>query len=124
MLAAAASASGQGAKPVTFEDLMRFKAIRTPVVSEDGTLLAYSAQPDRGDEDGPVRWYQSIEMYLAMRRLGKDCILLQYRGEPHHPQKYGNKLDCSIRMTQYFDHYLKGEPAADWIKTGAPYRGK
>ena len=77
-----------------------------------------------GDEDGAVPWYQSIEMYLAMRRLGKDCIFLQYRGEPHHPQKYGNKLDYSIRMKQYFDHYLKGEPAADWIKAGVPYQGK
>ena len=77
-----------------------------------------------GDEDGAVPWYQSIEMYLAMRRLGKDCIFLQYRGEPHHPQKYPNKLDYSIRMKQYFDHYLRGEPAADWITKGVPYQGK
>ena len=77
-----------------------------------------------GDEDGAVPWYQSIEMYLAMRRLGKNCIFLQYRGEPHHPQKYPNKLDYSIRMKQYFDHYLKGEPAADWITNGAAYQGK
>jgi hypothetical protein len=26
----------------------------------------------------------------------------------------------SSRMKQYFGHYLKGEPAADWIKTGLP----
>jgi dipeptidyl aminopeptidase/acylaminoacyl peptidase len=77
-----------------------------------------------GDDDGAVPWYQSIEMYLAMRRLGKDCIFLEYRGEPHHPQKYPNKLDYSIRMKQYFDHYLKGEPAADWITNGVPYAGK
>jgi dipeptidyl aminopeptidase/acylaminoacyl peptidase len=77
-----------------------------------------------GDEDGAVPWYQSIEMYLAMRRLEKNCIFLQYRGEPHHPQKYPNKLDYSIRMKQYFDHYLKGEPAADWITNGAAYQGK
>ncbi len=77
-----------------------------------------------GDEDGAVPWYQSIEMYLAMRRFGKDCIFLQYRGEPHHPQKYPNKLDYSIRMKQYFDHYLKGEPAADWITSGVAYTGR
>jgi dipeptidyl aminopeptidase/acylaminoacyl peptidase len=77
-----------------------------------------------GDEDDAVPWYQSIEMYLAMRRLGKDCIFLEYRGEPHHPQKYANKLDYSIRMKQYFDHYLKHEPAADWIVHGVPYDGK
>ena len=53
-LAAAATLSGQGRKPITFEDLMRFKAIRTPAVSEDGRVLAYAAQPDRGDGEGVV----------------------------------------------------------------------
>ena len=77
-----------------------------------------------GDEDGAVPWYQGIELYLALRRLGKDSIFLQYRGEPHHPQKYGNKLDYSIKMKQYFDHYLKGEPAPEWMTSGIPYRGK
>ncbi len=79
---------------------------------------------EHGDEDGAVPWYQGIELYLALRRLGKDCILLQYRGEPHHLRKYPNKLDYSIKMKQYFDHYLKGEPAAAWITNGVPYRGK
>ncbi len=77
-----------------------------------------------GDEDGAVPWYQSIEIYLSLRRLGKDCIFLQYRGEPHHPKKYPNKLDYSIKLMEYFDHYLKGAPAADWIKNGVPYNGK
>ena len=77
-----------------------------------------------GDEDGAVPWYQSIEIYLSLRRFGKDCIFLQYRGEPHHPQKYPNKLDYSIKMMEYFDHYLKGAPAAAWIAAGVPYNGK
>jgi dipeptidyl aminopeptidase/acylaminoacyl peptidase len=77
-----------------------------------------------GDEDGAVPWYQGIELYLAMRRLGKDSIFLQYRGEPHHPQKYSNKLDYAIKMKQYLDHYLKGEAAPEWMKNGIPYRGK
>jgi dipeptidyl aminopeptidase/acylaminoacyl peptidase len=86
--------------------------IRTPLLIE------------HGDEDGAVPWYQGIELYLALRRLDKDCIFLQYRGEPHHLRKYPNKLDYSIKMKQYFDHYLKGEPAAEWIANGQPYRGK
>ncbi len=77
-----------------------------------------------GDEDGAVPWYQSIELYLALRRFGKDCIFLQYRGEPHHPQKYPNKLDWFKKMKEYFDHYLKGEPGPDWITKGVEYRGK
>jgi dipeptidyl aminopeptidase/acylaminoacyl peptidase len=74
-----------------------------------------------GDADGAVPWYQSIEFYLALRRLGKDAIFLQYRGEDHHPASYANKLDWAIKMKQYFDHYLKGEPAAQWISEGLPY---
>jgi hypothetical protein len=25
-------------------------------------------------------------------------------------------------MKEFLDHYLKGEPAPQWIKTGVPYR--
>lgn len=76
-----------------------------------------------GDEDTAVPWYQGIELYLAMRRLGKDAIFLQYHGEPHHLRRYSNRLDYAIKMKEYFDHYLKGTPAPDWIKEGVPYRG-
>jgi dipeptidyl aminopeptidase/acylaminoacyl peptidase len=77
-----------------------------------------------GDEDGAVPWQQGIELYLAMRRLGKNCIFLEYRGEGHHPKKYPNKLDYAIRMKEYLDHYLKGEPAPDWVTRGVPYQGQ
>ncbi len=77
-----------------------------------------------GDEDGAVPWYQGIELYLACRRLDKDCIFLQYRGEPHHLKKYANKLDYSIKMKQFFDYHLKGEEAPKWMTEGVPYRGK
>jgi len=76
-----------------------------------------------GDVDEAVPWEQSIELYLAMRRAGKDVIFLQYRDEPHHPQKYPNKLDYTIRMKEYFDHYLRGKEAPGWIREGVPYTG-
>jgi dipeptidyl aminopeptidase/acylaminoacyl peptidase len=76
-----------------------------------------------GDEDGAVPWYQGIELYLACRRLGKECIFLQYRGEPHHLKKYPNKLDYSIKMKEFFDHHLKGEQAPPWMTEGVPYEG-
>ena len=76
-----------------------------------------------GDVDEAVPWEQSIEMYLAMRRAGKDIIFLHYHDEPHHPQKYPNKLDYTIRMREYFDHYLKGKEAPDWIREGVPFMG-
>jgi len=91
--------------PVFFAD-----RIKTPLLIEFG------------DKDGAVPWYQGIELYLAMRRLGKQCIFLQYRGEPHHLQKYPNKLDYSIRFKQYLDHYLKKVKAPQWISDGVLYR--
>jgi len=77
-----------------------------------------------GDEDEAVPWYQSIEFYLALRRTGKHAVFLQYRGEPHHPRKYANKLDYSMKMKAFFDHYLKGTPAPGWWAEGVPYSGR
>ena len=77
-----------------------------------------------GDKDEAVPWYQGIELYLAMRRLEKDCVFLQYGDEPHHLKKYPNKLDYSIKMKEYLDHYCKGLPAAEWISSGEEYIGE
>lgn len=77
-----------------------------------------------GDQDEAVPWTQGIELYLALRRLGKDVVFLQYEGEPHHLQQYPNKVDYTIKMKQFFDHHLKGEPAPGWMTEGVPYRGE
>jgi dipeptidyl aminopeptidase/acylaminoacyl peptidase len=77
-----------------------------------------------GDDDGAVPWYQSIEMYIAMRRYNKDVIFLQYHGEPHHLQRFENKLDYAIRMKEYFDYYLKGVGEPEWILSGEKYQGR
>ncbi len=76
-----------------------------------------------GDIDEAVPWEQSIELYLAMRRAGKEVIFLQYRDEPHHLQKYPNMIDYTIRMKEYFDHHLRGIKPAPWIIDGVPYSG-
>jgi dipeptidyl aminopeptidase/acylaminoacyl peptidase len=77
-----------------------------------------------GDDDDAVPWTQGIEMYLAMRRLGKEAYFLQYRKEPHHPRKYANRYDYAVKMKEFFDTYLKGAPAPEWMKAGVPYRGR
>lgn len=76
-----------------------------------------------GDQDGAVPWYQGIELYLAMRRLEKECVFLEYRDEPHHLKKYANKLDYTLKFKAYLDHYLKGAPSPEWLEKGIPYRG-
>ena len=72
------------------------------------------------DADDAVPWYQGIEMFTALRRLGKKVWLLQYNDEKHNLVERRNRKDLSIRLAQYFDHYLKGAPAPKWLKEGVP----
>lgn len=77
-----------------------------------------------GDEDQAVPWQQGIELYLAMRRLNKNCIFLQYHDEPHWPNKFHNKLDYAIKTKEFFDHHLLKKPAPEWIIKGVKYKGE
>lgn len=72
------------------------------------------------DQDGAVPWYQGIELFVALRRLGKPAWLLNYNGEKHGLTKYHNKKDWAMRMQQFFDHYLKGVPVPVWMEKGVP----
>jgi dipeptidyl aminopeptidase/acylaminoacyl peptidase len=73
------------------------------------------------DADDAVPWYQGIEYYLALRRLGKEVYMFSYNGEPHNLRRRANQKDFTLRMQQYFDYYLKGAPEPDWMKHGIPY---
>lgn len=72
------------------------------------------------DADGAVPWYQGIELFTAMRRLGKKVWMLNYNGEAHNLVQRNNKKDISIREQQYFDWLLKGDKAPKWITEGVP----
>jgi dienelactone hydrolase len=73
-----------------------------------------------GTADTAVTWGQGLEFYAAARRLGKQVILLSYPDEPHHLAKRENQKDFLLRMQQFFDHYLKGTPAPEWMTDGVP----
>jgi dipeptidyl aminopeptidase/acylaminoacyl peptidase len=72
------------------------------------------------DHDGAVPWYQGLELYNGMRRLGKPCWMLNYNDDDHNLTKLPYKFDLSIRMRQFFDHYLQGKPAPLWLTEGIP----
>ena len=76
------------------------------------------------DNDDAVPWYQGIEYYLALRRLGKEVYMFTYNGEPHGIRKRANQKDYTRRMQEFFDHYLKGTPAPDWMVHGIPFLNK
>lgn len=73
------------------------------------------------DADGAVPWYQGIEFFVAMRRLGKEAYMLNYNGDAHNPRKYANQKDIDRRMQEFFAHHLLGEPAPDWMVRGIPF---
>ncbi len=72
------------------------------------------------DADGAVPWYQGIELFTAMRRLGKKVWMLNYNGEAHNLIQRKNRKDIQVREQQYFDWLLKGEKPAKWITGGVP----
>ena len=72
------------------------------------------------DKDGAVPWYQGIEFFTALRRCGKIAWMLQYNNEEHNLTERRNSKDLSIRLSQFFDHYLKGAPMPKWMKEGRP----
>lgn len=74
-----------------------------------------------GTDDGAVEFNQGVEFYNAARRANKHVVMLVYEGENHGLAKDANRKDYASRILQWFGHYLKGEPAPDWISKGVPY---
>jgi len=74
------------------------------------------------DEDTAVPWYQGIEFFVALRRLNKPVWMLSYNGELHNlrSSSWADRVDLSKRMFQFFNHYLKGKPAPEWMEKGVP----
>jgi dipeptidyl aminopeptidase/acylaminoacyl peptidase len=76
------------------------------------------------DNDGAVPWYQGIEMFTALRRLGKPSWLLNYNKDEHNLMQRQNRKDIQIREQQFFDHFLKGKDAPLWIDKGVLAKDK
>jgi dienelactone hydrolase len=75
-------------------------------------------------EDGIVPFTQGVEFFTALRELGKRVWMLQYDAGGHSLDRGKDAMDYSIRMAQFFDHYLKSEPPAKWMTSGVPARMK
>jgi dipeptidyl aminopeptidase/acylaminoacyl peptidase len=86
--------------------LFHLDRVRTPLV-----IMA-------NDADGAVPWYQGIEFFTAMRRLGKPVWMLNYNGEAHNLVERRNRKDIQVREQQFFDWMLKGEKPARWLSEG------
>jgi len=72
------------------------------------------------DKDGAVPWQQGIEYFTALRRLDKRAWMLNYNGEAHNLVERRNRKDFSVRLSQFFDYYLKSGPLPVWMAEGIP----
>jgi dipeptidyl aminopeptidase/acylaminoacyl peptidase len=70
--------------------------------------------------DEAVDVQQGIAMFSALRRAGKKVWLLQYPGEGHGLLNEINRLDYTQKMFDFFNHYLKGAPDPDWMRSTYP----
>jgi dienelactone hydrolase len=78
------------------------------------------------DEDDAVPWYQGIEFFSALRRLGKEAYMFNFNTEKHGLRERENQKYWTIHLDEFFDHYLLGKPRPAWMDQGVPYleRGK
>ena len=94
--------------PLTFTSnsvLYNIDKISTPL------LLMHTT----GDTRVPIN--QAIQLYLLLRETEKDVWLLEYGRNANHGLTEANQQDdFSMRMTQFFDHYLKDKPSPPWMK--------
>jgi dipeptidyl aminopeptidase/acylaminoacyl peptidase len=73
------------------------------------------------DEDGAVPWYQGIEFFSALRRLGKEAYLFNYNGEKHGLTQRETQKHFTVHMAEFFDYYLLGQPRPEWMDKGVRY---
>ena len=79
---------------------------------------------NNNEKDPQVPFSLGVEFFTALRRLGKKAWMLQYDGQGHWISDKKAALDYTIRMKQFFDHYLKEQPAPLWMTKGIPAKKK
>ena len=105
-----------GTNPFDDPELYREQSPITHVESMNTPLLYL-----HGVRDGSVEYLQGMELYNALRFLGKPIIFLSYPDEGHNLRRYENQLDFTRRLWQFLDHHLKGAPAPAWMTEGVPF---
>lgn len=73
--------------------------------------------------DQNAHFEEGLQFFTALRRAGKRAWMLEYDHGGHGVSGKDYK-DYVLRMTQFFDHYLKGAPAPIWMTRGIPARMK
>ena len=62
-----------------------------------------------------------LEFANTLRRLDKNVVMLQYVGENHGLRDPANRKDYTVRMREFFDHYLRDLGMPGWLQQGVDY---
>jgi dipeptidyl aminopeptidase/acylaminoacyl peptidase len=73
------------------------------------------------DADDAVPWQQGIEFNTALRRLGKEAYMFEFDGELHNLRGREAQKYWTVHLDEFFDHYLKGAPEPDWMRSGVDF---
>ena len=109
----------QAVSPWENPDMYMFESALThaPEVTQPFLIM-------HGTSDPTVAFQNGLGFYNALRFNGKTAILLAYPGEGHGLRGLANRKDLTTRFFEFFDHYLKGEPAPKWMTEGVPFLEK
>jgi dipeptidyl aminopeptidase/acylaminoacyl peptidase len=109
----------QGTSPWDDPDLYLFESALTHVPEAKPPFLIM-----HGTSDPTVAFQHALGFYNALRYNGKEAILLAYPGEGHGLRGLANRRDLTNRYFEFFNHYLKEEPAPAWMTKGVPFLEK
>src|SRR5690606_21172862 len=68
-----------------------------------------------GDKDTNVNWEQSVEMFNALRILGREHIMLIYPNEGHEFFDPAIQRDYNNKLQDWYGYYLKGVSKKEWM---------
>jgi len=109
--------SGIGMISPVWVDPIRYIS-NSPIFSSSNVTTPLLLMNNKGD--AAVEFSQGVEFFNALRRQNKKVWMLQY-DDGNHGVSGKSAVDYTIRLTQFFDHYLKDKPAPIWMTKGIDY---
>jgi dipeptidyl aminopeptidase/acylaminoacyl peptidase len=73
-----------------------------------------------GASDRNAAPFLGDQVFVFLRRLGKDVVYAKYRGEGHAISGYGDQLDYCDRIITWFDTHLKTAASQEDNSTQLP----
>jgi dipeptidyl aminopeptidase/acylaminoacyl peptidase len=116
------SERGQVRMGGTLWDIPKNYIRNSPIFYADKVKTPLLIMNNKADQIVPFE--QGVEFFMALRRLGKKVWMLQYDEGGHSLDPGKDAMDYSVRMLQFFNHYLKQAPAPLWMTKGIAARMK